>query len=136
MTTRDLIVDVPSLVAEEVEIVTEEIEENECYGTQNECKATKNILKFNESEYKNGLVFDNYCWSQSIKDVELSVLLPKEVKLAKHIKVELNSNKITIKALVPKEKILLSAKTWDKYRHNDVLWSITDGKLVISFGRF
>ncbi|XP_065360711.1 nudC domain-containing protein 3 [Calliphora vicina] len=143
--TRDLIVEVPTVVAEEVEIASEE-NQNECQevvmqndiemletSKNNEC-AVK-TTQFNESDYKNGSVFENYCWSQTLKDVELNVLLPKEAKIAKHIKLDLKSNHITIKTLLPKEKILINSETWDKYRHNDVLWTITDGKLVINFDK-
>lgn len=147
---RDLIVDVPTLVAEEVEIATEEIiENNENILETNNIKSdvemledkrentnvtNKNTIKFNESDYKNGSKFENYCWSQSLKDVELTVLLPVNVKLGKHIKVDFKSQHITIKSLVPNAEILLDDDTWDKYRHNDVVWTITDGKLIISFG--
>lgn len=149
---RDLIVDGPTLVAEEVEIATEEIEENyksnletdnnksdvemleeKSQDTNNEI--VKNSKKFNESDYKNGSKFENYCWSQSLKDVELTVLLPSTIKLGKHIKVDFKSNHITIKSLIPNQEILLDGDTWDKYRHNDVVWTITDGKLLISFGK-
>ncbi|KAM7356293.1 nudC domain-containing protein 3 isoform 2-T2 [Cochliomyia hominivorax] len=149
---RDLIVDGPSLIAEEVEIATEEYTiEDQKIATDNddvemsmETKLDKHnnngnkdrkIAQFNETDYKNGSVFENYCWSQSLKDVELIVLLPATVKSGKHIKVDFKTNHITIKSLVPKEEILINGETWKKYRHNDVVWTITDGKLIISFDK-
>ncbi|XP_023301644.2 nudC domain-containing protein 3 [Lucilia cuprina] len=150
--TRDLIVDVPQVVAEEVEIMSEEINDGnlnnmdpavdaikqndiEMLETKNKNEISANTIKFNEDDYKNGSLFENYCWSQTLKDVELQVLLPKEVKIAKHVKVLLKTNRMTVKTLLPKEETLIDAETWDKYRHNDVLWSITDGKLVINFDK-
>lgn len=107
----------------------------ESFYTPNGNSCSVSTSKFNESEYKNGAAFDNYCWSQTLKDIELSVYLPVDVKLAKHVKLDLKSNFITIKTLFPREEILVNAETWDKYRHTDVIWSISDRKLVLSLGK-
>lgn len=101
-----------------------------------EARQTKRLVQFAENDYKNGALFEKYCWSQTLKDVELSVILPKEVKSGKHVKLNLKSNYLAIKSLLPIEEELVNGETWDKYRHNDVVWTISDGKLILSFGKF
>lgn len=137
---RDLIIDDPPLAVEEVEIVADDIETTPNDGDKTNdiemLESSKERPKFCESDYKNGAAFKNYCWSQTLKDVELNVLLPSEVKSGKHIKLDLKVNQILVKSLLPKEEILISGQTWDKYRHNDVVWTIADGKLIISFGKY
>lgn len=151
---RDLIIDDAPFALEEIEIVTTENETEEPTDDNNEqllqinegevevkmesldVSGNKKTLKFSDSEYRNGAVCENYCWSQTLKDIELTVLLPKEIKLGKHVKIDLKPNHISIKALLPKENILISDDTWDKYRHNDVVWTITDGKLLLSLGKY
>lgn len=146
----DRVVDDPPVAVEEVEVVTEEIpvlsngyEEATTNGTNikmtksvSDVESSDNNKIFNESDYKNGSVFENYCWSQTLNDVELVVILPKEVKSAKHVKLDLKSNYINIKALLPNEQTVISEKTWNKYKHNDAVWTITDGKLQLNFGMY
>lgn len=101
-----------------------------------EARQTKRLVQFAENDYKNGALFEKYCWSQTLKDVELSVILPEEVKSGKHVKLNLKSNYLAIKSLLPIEEELVNGETWDKYKHNDVVWTISDGKLILSFGKF
>lgn len=151
---RDLIVDDAPFALEEIEIETTEDETkeqindgNKLLPPVNECdveiemeslnvKGNEKVSTFNDSEYRNGALCKNYCWSQTLKDIELTVLLPEEIKLGKHIKIDLKPSHIIIKTLLPKENVLVSSDTWDKYRHNDVVWTITDGKLLLSLGKY
>ena len=151
---KNLIIDDAPFALEEIEVVTTENETKEPTEYSNDqlpqinegevemkmesldVSGNKKTLKFSDSEYRNGSVCENYCWSQTLKDIELTVLLPKEIKLGKHVKIDLKPSHINIKALLPKENILISDDTWDKYRHNDVVWTITDGKLLLSLGKY
>ncbi|XP_061402286.1 nudC domain-containing protein 3 [Musca vetustissima] len=124
---------------EEVEIETEEIppdvdtDANSQILKQSE--KISNKTHFSENDFKNGDKNDKYCWTQTQKDVELSVLLPPEVKSAKHVKIIMKSNHISIKSLLPQEQELVSGETWCKFKHNDAVWTIVDGKLVLSFDK-
>uniref|UniRef100_A0A1I8P8S4 Nuclear migration protein nudC n=1 Tax=Stomoxys calcitrans TaxID=35570 RepID=A0A1I8P8S4_STOCA len=125
---------------EEVEIETDccssttpDIEMNDKVELEN--RKYEPNLEFSESDYKNGSRMDKYCWSQTLKDVELSIILPPEVKSAKHVKLNLKSNYISVTSLIPRKEELLVGETWSKYKYNDVVWTIADGKLIISFDK-
>lgn len=140
--------DEPPMAVEEVEIASSEtIDDEELPPATVELPANYELqdsqdlpkkpsveVSFTENEYKNGSVYDQYCWSQTLKDVEVTVLLPAEVITAKHVKLNLSSTHISIVSLVPFTMELLSGDTWDRYKHNDVVWTIDDGKLTLSFG--
>uniref|UniRef100_A0A1A9WE96 Nuclear migration protein nudC n=1 Tax=Glossina brevipalpis TaxID=37001 RepID=A0A1A9WE96_9MUSC len=98
-------------------------------------KEENNTTYFSEVDYKNGAVFENYCWSQTLKEIELLIKLPKQVKSSKHIKMELTSNSILIKALLNQPKVLVSGEVWSKFKHNDVVWTLMEGKLHISLDK-
>ncbi|KAI9587103.1 nudC domain-containing protein 3 isoform X1 [Glossina fuscipes] len=126
---------------EEVEIVAEETTETQDIRTVPEMKNFKDedkegdITCFSEVDYKNGGIFKDYCWSQTLKEIELLIKLPKQVKSSKHIKIELTSNSILIKTLLNQPKILISGQVWSKFKHNDAVWTVTEGKLHISLDK-
>ncbi|XP_075162596.1 nudC domain-containing protein 3 [Haematobia irritans] len=91
--------------------------------------------KFSKCDYRNGNKFEKYCWSQTLNDVELFLLLPINVTSAKHVKLNLKSNFISIKCINPREEELLAGETWSKFKHNDVVWTIADGQLILSFDK-
>ncbi|XP_073839190.1 nudC domain-containing protein 3 [Musca autumnalis] len=125
---------------EEVEIASDEVQNDVDIKlnkevTNGQLQHTQDKVTFSENEYKNGDKNDKYCWCQTLKDIELSILLPVGVKSGKHVKINLKSNHIAVNALLPQEQELVSGETWGKYRHNDAVWTITDGKLVLSFDK-
>lgn len=58
---------------------------------------------FSPPEYYNGSIIDNYCWSQSIVDLDISIQIP-ENSSAKSLKVTVLPQRLTVKL---KENVLL-----------------------------
>lgn len=90
-------------------------------------------LNFQSFEYKNGSIFQNYCWSQTLSELELYVLLPPNVNSRKDIDLMMRPSSITVKV---EDRILLSGEVWSKYKYNNVIWTLVDGKLQISIGNY
>lgn len=126
---------------EEVEIETEEIQNDldiktNVHEPPKSQNSTNDKTNFSENDFKNGDKNDRYCWSQTLKDIELSILLPFEVKSAKHVKINLKSNHISVKLLLPQEQDIVCGETWSRFKHNEAVWTIADGKIVLSLGKF
>lgn len=132
---------IPPPVHEEVEVETEVVAEatrEACADVQKplvQNQIVKSIRKFASCDYRNGAKYENYCWSQTTKDLELHIMLPAEVKSAKHVKVDLKPSYIVVESLIPTVKQLVSGETWSKFKHNEAVWTINDGILVLSLGK-
>lgn len=91
---------------------------------------------FTSNEFHNGACFDNYCWSQTSTEIELHIRLPANHKSSKNISIQIEANhiKVTSKLDANAEPIFdgtLSAKC----KHNDALWTISEGKLQITLDK-
>ncbi|XP_050298419.1 nudC domain-containing protein 3 isoform X2 [Anthonomus grandis grandis] len=85
------------------------------------------LIDFSESESYNGGVYDDYCWSQSIKEVDVTIKLPPDVS-AKHIKVTILPQSLMVKV---KDKIVLQGDLCQKCKSTDAIWSLDQMKLQI-----
>jgi len=82
---------------------------------------------FTNSECYNGAVFENYCWSQTIGDIDITVKVPENVK-SKDLKVTILTGRISVKI---KDEALLEGELCQKCKHNDAVWSLDQNKLQI-----
>nr|CAH7726659.1 unnamed protein product [Callosobruchus chinensis] len=121
-------------VSKEV-VVGDEVMQEISY-TAKECKVqriTSNTSRnseyqFSTSDYYNGAAYDNYCWSQTITDVDIVIKLPAIIH-RKDLEVDISTEKITVK--LKDGHILLSGQFCQKCKANDVIWSVDNGKLNI-----
>ncbi|XP_070580728.1 nudC domain-containing protein 3-like [Ptychodera flava] len=79
----------------------------------------------------NGALTDNYSWSQTFNDVDIRVPVPKEVKRAKDLIVEIGRDriKVAVKPGVIQEegKILVEGKLTLEIRKEESMWSLESG---------
>ena len=83
----------------------------------------------------NGGKTDKYSWSQTISDVDLKIPLPDFVKKSKDLKIEIQSNSVSVAlATTPPAdsgmetgQVLLAGKLKEKVKCEDSLWSLTPG---------
>lgn len=88
---------------------------------------------FEAHEYKNGAAFENYSWSQSLREVELYVKVPEIPITQKDIKVVLKPRSIVVECLLY-DRIILSGEVNHKFKCNEVIWTLMDGKIQIAIG--
>lgn len=138
--------EIPPAVANEVTISSEEEGDRVCKYMENvkidkeasnqpivessrtNCSSkTTPDLGFTISESYNGAVYGNYCWSQTIVDVDITLKVPENVT-SKDLKVTILTNRISIKI---KDGILLEGELCQKCKHNDAMWSLDKTKLQI-----
>lgn len=84
--------------------------------------------KFTKSESYNGGIFDHYCWSQTITDVDITVKVPENFR-KKNICVEILPSNISVKLLGG--ATLLEGELCQKCKSNDAIWSLDKEKLQI-----
>ncbi|KAH1025002.1 hypothetical protein HUJ05_009819 [Dendroctonus ponderosae] len=84
-------------------------------------------LKFTQSESYNGSAFEHYCWSQTIKDLDITLKVPENAT-SKNLKVSIFSNKIEVKM---KDIALLQGELYKKCKYNEAIWSLDRQKLQI-----
>ena len=99
-----------------------------------ESKLIKTVTNFDPSEYYNGSICNNYCWSQTIKEVELHVRLPSNINSSKQVNVKIESDSLHITDKENPPNILLSGNMFEKCKHMDAVWSISSGKIQLSLG--
>lgn len=121
-------IDIPT--ATEETVVTNSEEVNEVTSTTNDL----DILeieprdKFSKSEFYNGAVYDNYCWSQTILEVNLIVIVPDNVT-KKDLDITITPNKISVK--LNDGTYLLDGELCQKCKANDAIWSLDRKKIEI-----
>lgn len=84
---------------------------------------------FLTSESYNGATFDNYTWSQTIADLDITIKLPENIT-SKNLKVTMLAKKISVKIVNPPVS-LLDGELCHKIKHNEVIWSLDKRKLLI-----
>lgn len=92
-------------------------------------ETVQNASDFTTSEYYNGAAYDNYCWSQSIKEIDVSVKVPENVR-TKDLSVSILSKKVSI-ALKTDKSIILEGELCQKCKQFDAIWSLDKSKLQI-----
>ncbi|CAG9813240.1 unnamed protein product [Phaedon cochleariae] len=121
--------DIP--IAEE-EIIVPEIEHSE--PTVSEVVgATKKVglnhdCPFTDSESYNGSKFDNYCWSQTIAEIDLIIKIPDKIS-RKDLLVTIHPCTISLKTR--QDGLIFDGELFQKCKANEAVWSIDDNKLLI-----
>lgn len=91
---------------------------------------------FSSNEFHNGASFDSYCWSQSSTEIELHIRLPENHKSSKHIAIQIEAAHIKVTSkLNPKADPIFNGFLSAKCKHNDALWTISEGKLQITLDK-
>lgn len=90
---------------------------------------------FDPSDYKNGAVFENHCWSQTLKDIELHIRLPSNLQTAKQLCIAIKAEEIKVQSKNPPLLVILEGVLSQRIRHNEVVWSIEEGNLLICCGK-
>ncbi|XP_050333148.1 nudC domain-containing protein 3 [Bactrocera neohumeralis] len=130
---------------EEVEIETEEIEMEQKAVTK-PIETTKSAeiitpknntrkVDFAANDYKNGACFPEYCWSQTLTEVELHVKLPADLQNAKSICIDIKPDRISVHSRKDPKNTVINGQISTRYKHNDAVWTITEGKLTISMDK-
>ncbi|XP_054735060.1 nudC domain-containing protein 3 [Anastrepha obliqua] len=129
---------------EEVEVETEEMH-TDLGKDDNSSQQSKDLntaaapklqgTDFAAADYKNGSCFKNYCWSQTLSEVELHVKLPSDLKSAKSISIDVKPDQISVQSRLNLNDILVNGQISNRCKHNDAVWTITDGKLSISLDK-
>ncbi|KAL1497364.1 hypothetical protein ABEB36_008346 [Hypothenemus hampei] len=126
--------EIPEAVREEVVITEEVIKETSDHvenislekEQQRASKITMNQV-FSKSESYNGAVYGNYCWSQTIKEVDIVVKLPENFN-SKELEVVILPQSISIKI---KNEVILNGELCEKCKYTEALWSVDKQKLQI-----
>ncbi|KAL5281748.1 NUDCD3 family protein [Megaselia abdita] len=129
-------------VSNEVEISTSEIDsfddltllDTEKLQTKSSDKSNQTLPSFNASEYYNGAVYESYCWSQTDSDVEINVILPKNIKSSKDLALNVTSSMLLIKDRTSQSGVILEGEFKEKCQPDSLLWNFSNGKLQISLG--
>ncbi|XP_017473634.1 PREDICTED: nudC domain-containing protein 3 [Rhagoletis zephyria] len=130
---------------EEVEVETDEVQmdseeaSNSMHpaidiNTKETQKKSQNS-EFVPTDYKNGSCFAKYCWSQTLSEVELHVKLPAELNSAKSICIDIKPDLISVRSRANPAEILINGQISNRFKHNDAVWTITEGKLTISLDK-
>nr|XP_014091276.1 nudC domain-containing protein 3 [Bactrocera oleae] len=130
---------------EEVEIETEEMQIEQKAVTKTiqttnnaETSIPKNNTRkvvFAATDYKNGACFAEYCWSQTLTEVELHVKLPGDLQTAKSICIDIKVDRISVHSRKDPKNTVINGQINTRYKHNDAVWTITEGKLTISLDK-
>lgn len=84
---------------------------------------------FTSSDCYNGAKFENYCWSQSIKEVDVTVQIPEKIT-TRDLSVTIKPKSLSVK--FPKgNSVILEGELCNKCKHHDALWSLDKSKLEI-----
>lgn len=98
-------------------------------------KSKPATLSFQQNEYYNGACYDNYCWSQTITEIEVYVLLPGHISSSKQLNIKIESDYVSIEDKVKPEQKILNGKLSLKCRSSSAVWSISNKKLQITLDK-
>ncbi|CAH1098502.1 unnamed protein product [Psylliodes chrysocephalus] len=93
-----------------------------------EIKDEREEFSFSKSECYNGSVFENYCWSQTVTDIDIIVKIPKNCT-TKHIDVKILPSNVHV--TLESGEVLLKGDLCKKCKANDAVWSLDGQKLLI-----
>ncbi|XP_055841094.1 nudC domain-containing protein 3 [Episyrphus balteatus] len=136
MEVSPAITEVEVTTTEELPMQTDS-EIKEASGSKSEIPKDSNKKElFSTNEFHNGARFDSYCWSQTSTEIELHICLPEGIKSSKHIGIQIEPNHIkVISKLDPGSVPLFDGVLSAKCKHNDALWTISEGKLQITLDK-
>jgi len=79
---------------EEVVLESEDLSQKEDNSSKKNLPSQKSNEEtmFSPSDYKNGDVFETHCWSQTLKDLDVHILLPKDLQAAKRLTSQLRAS--------------------------------------------
>lgn len=120
--------DIPVIAETVIEDTTDENIEKINQDFKKEVVFSELATKFSRSEAYNGGIFDDYCWSQTITDVDITIRIPKNFS-KKNISVEILPSKILVKLI--NGVILLKGDLCYKCKANEAIWSVDKDKLQI-----
>lgn len=79
----------------------------------------------------NGAIRDNYSWSQTISDLDVTIALPNYIESPKDVKVHLNSDDLKIEANIQtKWTTIFEGKLCFKIRKNESIWSLLSKRYI------
>lgn len=121
--------DIP-IIAETVidNSINENIEKIDHDHKKEDSVASESANKFSKSEAYNGNIFDNYCWSQTITDVDITIKVPENFS-KKKISVKILHSSISVK--LDDGVSLLTGDLCNKCKANEAIWSVDKDKLQI-----
>ncbi|XP_017118961.1 nudC domain-containing protein 3 [Drosophila elegans] len=96
---------------------------------------SKEQTTFSPSDYKNGDVFKTHCWSQTLKDVEIQVHLPKDLQAAKKLSISIKAQHIKVSNKQVPELVILEGDLSQRIKHNEAVWTIDQNRLLMSFDK-
>lgn len=91
-------------------------------------EVVESINKFTCAEAYNGGIFDHYCWSQSITDIDITIRVPENIT-KKNIQIEILHSSISVQLIDGTN--LLKGELCQKCKANDAVWSLDNCKLQI-----
>ncbi|XP_016976566.2 nudC domain-containing protein 3 [Drosophila rhopaloa] len=92
----------------------------------------KEETTFSPSDYKNGSVFETHCWSQTLKDMEIQVHLPKDLEAAKKLNILIKAQHIKVSSKLSPEVVIVEGNLSERIKHNEAVWTIDQNRLLIS----
>ncbi|XP_034480819.1 nudC domain-containing protein 3 [Drosophila innubila] len=92
---------------------------------------SKTRRSFEPGDYKNGAAFEHHCWSQTLKDLELHVKLPGNLQSAKQLSIDIKAQQVKVCSKMDATQVILEGVLSQRIRHNDAVWSIENGTLLI-----
>ncbi|KAH8292170.1 hypothetical protein KR054_006630 [Drosophila jambulina] len=92
----------------------------------------KQEATFSPSDYKNGALFETHCWSQTLKDVELQIVLPEGLQTAKKLCIVIKAQHIKVNSKQNPEIVVLEGNLSQRIKHNEAVWTIDQNRLIIS----
>lgn len=119
---------------EEITVQSEE-QKFEPKSATTACGSSNIKRGFDLSDYKNGAAFENHCWSQTLKDLDVHIRLPNTLQTAKQLSIAIKAQEIKVQSKNPPVQVILEGVLSQRIRHNEVVWSIEDGNLLISCGK-
>ncbi|XP_077354269.1 nudC domain-containing protein 3 isoform X2 [Festucalex cinctus] len=106
--------------------------DQEAAASRSEKPTQKASAAASDSDSYNGAVRDKYHWSQDYNDVEVRVVVPKEVVKGKQVSVSLRSDGVRVCVRAgPEEQTLVEGKFSHKINTENSLWSLEPGKCVV-----
>ncbi|CAI8016867.1 Nuclear movement protein nudc [Geodia barretti] len=100
---------------------TEKVASKKAEGSEDKKKRTK---AFNyTSDVYNGADMDSYQWSQTVTEVEIKVGL-EEGTTAKHVKVDIQNERIRVEILHPEHKVVLDGKLTNRVKVDESMWNV------------
>ncbi|XP_072397245.1 nudC domain-containing protein 3 [Diabrotica undecimpunctata] len=119
--------EIPVSTEETVVSFTEDLDQVSS-TTKDELEDGVEEFSFSKSEYYNGAVFEHYCWSQSITEIDVIVRIPKDVS-TKDLEVKLQSSSISVK--LRDGDYILSGDLCEKCKATETVWSLDGRKLLL-----